>query len=189
MKKFILFFALIVVFPVSTFAMEDCSVYTTQITKLQSNILDLYSSQNTILSDMNAEVKRVSQLKWDMPAISFNNYITGVKSPYLEKLSLIDLDISNLKIEIERQKLKYNTCIENNYTEEKSNQVQGAVRKAQEDTAQLQVQIEQEKKKKTQEAIKKAKLARIEVNKKRMAEIRKKAEEKRKKNISSTTKQ
>lgn len=113
----------------------------------------------------------------------------------------IAVQISDKNIEIERQKLKYNACIQANYQEEVSNYNQAITKQAQvseeikkiqeqdayyaqkakEDTAKLQAQIETDKKAKELANIKNVKLTKIEQNKKRIADIRKKAEERRKK--------
>lgn len=52
MKKYFFLFVVLSLFPVFTFASEDCSVYTSTITKLQSEILDLNYEYNHVRENL-----------------------------------------------------------------------------------------------------------------------------------------
>lgn len=189
MKKYFFLLVALSLFPAFAFASEDCSVYTSAITKFQSEVLDLNYEYNHVAEKIQL------QSSWYETTKSF------LDSKIRFEQNKIAIQISDKNIEIERQKLKYNACIQANYQEEVSNYNQAITKQAQvseeiqkiqeqdayyaqkakEDTAKLQAQIEADKKAKEVASIKNAKLVKIEQNKKRIADIRKKAEERRKK--------
>lgn len=185
MKKYIFLFSFFLCIPSFVSATEDCSTYTSQITKLQSEILDLNYQYNHVAENIQL------QSSWYETTKNF------LDSKIRFEQNKIAVQISDKNIEIERQKIKYNTCLQSNYQEELTNynqaiarQAQNAIdikktqeqdayyaQKAKEDTIKLQLQIETDKKKQQADSIKNARIAKIAENKKRIEEMRKKTKE------------
>ncbi len=152
---------------------------------MQSEILDLNYDYNHVSEKVN------SSLAWAWATW----YRIALEIQWEQ--NKIAIQISDKNIEIERQKMKYNACLQSNYQEELANYNQAIARQAQnaadikktqeydayyaqkakEDTAKLQIQIEADKKIQQAEAIKNTRIAKIAENKKRIEEMRKKIKE------------
>ncbi len=187
---------LTLLFPIFSFAQEDCSIYSSQITKARADIVD-YKYEYVRLADLTAsEVKKFkTSYHGGISGYTMNLRLLAITNSGIEAQNSVLVKISYKEVEIEKLNLSYSACVQGNYsqviqdsttklsTDEKVKEEitklkaydEYYAQKAKDDTIKLQKQIEEDKKNREKQAIIDKKKEKAEQNKKRLQEIRNKA--------------